>query len=99
MQMQGILAMRVFVGVLLAAAVMCCGPALADKAAADRCAAALPAASKTLYDGALPAVVGGTAVPDALRAVARPLVMNGSMSRDVARSAAEAAGACLRQVN
>lgn len=91
--------MKILAGVFLAAAVMGVGPALADRPAADRCAVALPAAGKTLYDGALPAVVGGTAVADALRAVARPLVMNGSMTRDAARTAAEAAGACLRQVN
>ena len=98
MHMQGIPAMRILTGVFLAAAVMCFGPAWADRPAADRCAGALPAASKTLYDGAVPAVMRGTAVADALRAVARPLVMNGSMTRDAARTAAEAAGACLAQV-
>jgi hypothetical protein len=29
-------------------------------------------------------------------AVARPMVMNGSLSRDAARAAAEAAGQCLK---
>jgi hypothetical protein len=99
MQIKGNFAMRILGGVFLAAALMGFGPAWADRPAADRCAGALPAASKTLYDGALPAVARGTAVADALRAVARPLVMNGSMTRDTARTAAEAAGACLAQVN
>ena len=91
--------MRILAGVFVVASMMCFGPAWADRPAADRCAGALPAASKTLYDGAVPAVVRGTAVVDALRAVARPRVMNGSMTRDAARAAAEAAGACLAQVN
>jgi len=91
--------MRILAGVFVVASMMFFGPAWADRPAADRCAGALPAASKTLYDGAVSAVVRGTAVADALRAVARPLVMNGSMTRDAARAAAEAAGACLAQVN
>lgn len=90
--------MRILGGFLLASAVMGFGPSWADRPAADRCASALPAASKTMYESALPAVVGGTAVAEALRAVARPLVMNGSMTRDAARAAAEAAGPCLAQV-
>ncbi len=91
--------MRFLAGVFLTTAMMGFGPAWADRPAADRCASALPAASKTLYDGALPAVMRGTAVADALRSVARPLVMNGSMTRDTARTAAEAAGACLALAN
>ena len=37
-----------------------------------------------------------TDIKDALTGVARPMVMNGSMSRDNARAAAEAAGECLK---
>lgn len=62
-----------------------------------RGAAALPAASKTPYDEALPAVVRGSTVAGALRSVAP--VMNGSMTRDRARIAAEAAGACSAQLS
>jgi len=91
------LMMKIWGGVFLAAAVMGFGPALADRPAADRCASALPAASKTMYDEAVPAVMDCTAVADALRAVARPRVMNGSMTREEARAAAEAAAACLAQ--
>ena len=90
--------MRISGGIFLAFAVMGFGPAWADRPAADRCASALPAASKSMYESAVPAVVGGTAVAEALRAVARSLVMNGSMTRDAARAAAEAAGPCLAQV-
>ncbi|WP_431282207.1 hypothetical protein ACQW02_22815 [Humitalea sp. 24SJ18S-53] len=88
---------------LLSAAVLglwlAAGPALADRSIADRCAAALPAAGKTLYDRALPTVTSGTAIPDALRSAARSLVMAGFMTRDVARPAAEAAGGCLSHLN
>jgi len=97
MQMKRILMMRLLGGVFLVAALMGFAPAWADRPAADRCASALPAASKTMYNEAVPAVVAGTAVADALRAVARPMVMNGSMTRDQARAAAEAAAACLAQ--
>ncbi len=86
-------------GLSLAAMLLAVTPAKADRAAADRCAGGLPAASKTLYDAALPAVARGTAISDALRSAARPLVMGGSMTRDAARPAAEAAGACLTQLN
>lgn len=37
-----------------------------------------------------------TDIKDALTGVARPMVMAGSMSRDTARTAAEAAGECLK---
>ncbi len=79
---------------------LCLPPAgaLADRAAADRCATALTGTSRTMYDGALPAVAGGTAVPDALRGLARGMVMTGAVSREVARPMAEAAGACLAQL-
>lgn len=86
-------------GAFLLALMLAAGPGLADRASADRCANALPAAGRTLYDAALPAVLRGTAIPDALRAAARPLVMGGSMTRDAARPAAEAAGACLVQLS
>ncbi len=92
--MRGIGAKAAWIGAIMAIT----GVAHADRVSADRCAAALPAISKTMFDAALPAVLRGTAVPDALRAAARPLVMNGSITRDAARPAAEAAGACLAQL-
>ena len=75
------------------------GVALADRAAADRCAGALSPLGKTLYDRALPDVLRGTAIPDALRSVGRSMVMSGSATRDTARPAGEAAGACLVQIH
>jgi hypothetical protein len=70
----------------------------ADRAAADRCAAALPAASKALYNASLAEVLGGETPKDALTGNARTMVMNGSLSRSAARPAAEAAAPCLQQL-
>jgi len=69
----------------------------ADRAAADRCAAALPPASKALYDASLAEVLGGQAPKDALTGNARAMVMSGKLSRADARPAAEAAAPCLMQ--
>jgi hypothetical protein len=69
----------------------------ADRAAADRCASTLAPASKTLYEQSLPEVLGGESVRDALTANARSMVMAGSLSRDAARPAAQAAAPCLQQ--
>lgn len=71
--------------------------ALADRAAADRCAAGLAPASKALYSASLAEVLGGKSPKDALTGNARAMVMNGTLSRANARPAAEAAGPCLMQ--
>lgn len=71
----------------------------ADRAAADRCAAALQPNSKILYDRSLPAVMAGTSIKDALTSTARSMVMGGTMSRDVARPAAQAAAPCLEKLH
>lgn len=71
--------------------------ALADRAAADRCAAGLSPASKALYSASLAEVLGGESPKDALTANARAMVMNGTLSRANARPAAEAAAPCLMQ--
>ena len=49
-----------------------------------------------LYNQAAPTVSPTNNIKDALTAVARPLVMNGTMSRATARDAAEAAGECMK---
>jgi hypothetical protein len=71
--------------------------ARADRAAADRCAAGLAPASKTLYSASLAEVLGGESPKDALTGNARAMVMNGTLSRANARPAAEAAAPCLMQ--
>ena len=68
----------------------------ADQAAASACAAKLSKEGQMLYNQAAPTVSPTNNIKDALTAVARPLVMNGTMSRSTARDAAEAAGECMK---
>lgn len=68
----------------------------ADQAAASACAAKLSKEGQMLYNQAAPTVSPTNNIKDALTAVARPLVMNGTMSRATARDAAEAAGECMK---
>jgi hypothetical protein len=63
---------------------MLAGTAQADQAAASACASKLSKEGQLLYEKASPTEV------------ARPLVMNGTMSRGTARAAAEAAGECMK---
>ena len=71
----------------------------ADQAAASACAGKLSKEGQMLYEKAAPTVSPTNNIKDALTAVARPLVMNGTMSRGVARDAAEAAGECMKLAN
>lgn len=76
-------------------------PALAhaaDQAAAQACSANLSKDAQTIYGKVAPTVTPKTDLRDALTSVVRPMVMNGSMSRDAARTAAEQAGACLEHL-
>lgn len=69
---------------------------LADQASAAACSAGLSSDAKLIYDKTAPTVKPATVIKDALSAVVRPMVMNGSMTRAVARPAAEAASECLK---
>ena len=69
---------------------------LADQASAAVCSAGLSSDAKLIYDQTAPTVKPATTIKDALSAVVRPMVMNGSMTQAVARPAAEAAGECLK---
>jgi hypothetical protein len=71
----------------------------ADQAAAAACASKLSKEGQMLYEKAAPTVSPSNNIKDALTAVARPLVMNGTLSRSVARDAAEAAGECMKLAN
>ena len=71
----------------------------ADQAAAAACAAKLSKEGQMLYNQAAPTVSPANSIKDALTATARPLVMNGTMSRTTARDAAEAAGECMKLAN
>jgi hypothetical protein len=68
----------------------------ADQAAANACAANLSPNGQMLYNKTAPTMKPTSDIKDALTAQARPLVMNGTLSRDAARAAAEAAGECLK---
>lgn len=68
----------------------------ADQAAGSACAANLSPNGQMLYNKTAPTITPKSDIKDALTAVARPLVMNGTLSRDAARTAAEAAGECLK---
>jgi len=70
-------------------------PALADRAAAERCATGLQPMGLQLFQRALPGVLGGASIGDALRSAATSLVISGAMNRDSARPNAEAASSCL----
>ncbi|MBS7789056.1 hypothetical protein KTR66_03560 [Roseococcus sp. SDR] len=80
---------------LAAALILTATPALADRAGAERCAAGLQPLGQQLFTRALPGVLGGASIPDALRNAAVSMVMSGAISRDAARQAAESAGPCL----
>jgi hypothetical protein len=85
-------ALLVAAGVSLAAA-----PAFANKAAADACAAKLPANAKLIYAASIGGVTPDANLEDLIRGKTRSLVMGGKISRGDARGAAEAAAGCLKQ--
>jgi hypothetical protein len=68
----------------------------ADQAAATACSARLSDGGKLVYEKVAPSVAPQTDLKEAITAVLRPLVMNGSMKREQARTAAEEAGECLK---
>jgi len=72
------------------------GPALADRAAADACAAGLNAEAKAIYDASIDAVGSGQ-LKSVVTSSTKSLVAAGKVSMGTARSSAMAAGACLQQ--
>lgn len=70
---------------------------LADRTAADSCAAKLPADSKLIYAASIGAVAPGADLKEVVRARTRSLVMDGKVSRGQAQTAAVAAGDCLKR--
>jgi hypothetical protein len=73
------------------------GPSFANRAAADACAARLPADAKLIYAATIGSVGSSSNLADTVKSKARELVMAGRLSRDQAPAAAQAAGACLKQ--
>jgi hypothetical protein len=83
---------------IAAAGVLLCafaGPAFADAAGAASCAAGLNADAKTIYDATAPNVTAGADLRALITTQTKSLVMNGTIGRGGAKTAAEAAGACL----
>lgn len=74
------------------------GPALADQAAATKCAAGLDANAKAVYSAAAPGFADADDKRGYVTGKVRGLVMSGALSRDAARPAAEAAGTCLAKL-
>jgi hypothetical protein len=72
-------------------------PAVANRSAADACAAKLPADAKLIYGAAIGSVAPGIDLREMVRSKTRALVIGGKLSRGQARPAAEAAGVCLKQ--
>ena len=72
------------------------GAALADKAAADACAANLDANGKAIYAASI-GLIGTGDVKSIVTDQTKSLVMAGSLSKGVAREAAMAALPCLEK--
>jgi len=68
----------------------------ADQAAATACSGGLSPEAKMIYGKVAPSVTPKTDLKEALTAVVRPMVINGSLTRDAARTAAADAGECLK---
>jgi hypothetical protein len=72
-------------------------PSFASKASADACAAKLSPEAKQVYAASIGSVAPGVDMRELVRGKTRSLVIGGKLTRDQARPAAEAAGACLKQ--
>ncbi len=72
------------------------GPALADQASADKCAAALSPEAKTIYAAVAPDYAAGADLKSLVTEKTRGLVKAGTISMGSARDSAKAAGACLK---
>ncbi|MDR6950756.1 hypothetical protein J2X65_000099 [Ancylobacter sp. 3268] len=79
----------------LGALVLVAAPALADKAAADACAAGLNADGKAIYAASFASISSGGDVRGVVTDKTRSLAMGGKIDRGAARTNAEAAGKCL----
>ncbi len=74
------------------------GPALADRAAADKCAAGLAPDAKAVYASAAPEFAGAPDPRALLKSKTQALVKAGTVSMGSARSAATAAAGCLKML-
>jgi len=93
MRQSSLLFISAVVGVLAVSAV----PSLANRATADKCAAGLSPDSKLIYAATIGSVAPGVDLKEVVTSKTRSLVMSGKVGRAGARTAAEAAGGCLKQ--
>ncbi|MBA4789082.1 MAG: hypothetical protein AB1698_12475 [Pseudomonadota bacterium] len=73
--------------------------ALADRPAADKCAAGLNTDGKTIYAASAAQVAPGADIRAVVKTATEGLVRSGNISMGNARPAAEAAGKCLALIN
>lgn len=73
--------------------------AMADKTAANACAANLGGDAKTIYNAVAPQMGPGASVKDLVTQQTRALVQGGKIAQGNARPAAEQAGQCLLLFN
>ncbi|MFG1431464.1 hypothetical protein V5F44_04640 [Xanthobacter sp. V2C-8] len=79
----------------LLATLLAAGPALADKPAADRCAAKLPPDAHAIYAASAPKLVPGADGRAVVTEETRKLVLGGQLDFNRAHDAAMAAAGCL----
>lgn len=73
-------------------------PALADQAAANKCAAGLDANAKAVFDATAGGFAGASDKRGFVTEKVKGLVMSGALSMGDARPAAEAASTCLTKL-
>ena len=73
-------------------------PALADRKAADACAAGLPADSSAIYTAAVGRVGPGKDNKAIVKGIAQDMVSAGKLNVMTVRSVAQAAGQCLEKL-
>lgn len=79
----------------MAGALLSGGPALADKASADRCAAKLTPEAKAIYASSAPLLVPGADGRAVVTEQTRNLVLSGKIAHTKATESAQAAASCL----
>jgi hypothetical protein len=84
--------------VLTLAVALVASPALADRGAADACAAGLSADSKAIYQAAIGQVQPGADNKAIVKGIVENMVASGQLGMLGAKSSAQAAGAYLKKL-
>ena len=88
-----------FRNLLIVAAIAIPSAALADKSDADACATKFSGPTRIAYRGALPLVLRGATLEQALKTVLGPRVDRGTISEQDGRRIGREAANCLRLVH